>query len=116
MSLLIFPVVESSAFTVLRKAIITETKSFTENQNEVPDGKAFHCDPAMERQWSLLFRNPSVCTCYFFPDDCAKSLPLATLNPVFAEKAQSFQDVFIWFFHYFQQSAFPFDLLLDTVC
>ena len=32
---------------VLRKAVITATKPFTENQNEVPDGKALCC---VERQ------------------------------------------------------------------
>lgn len=52
-SLLISPVVKkTTAFTVLRKAVITVAEPFTENQNEVkvPDGKAFCCVPAAERQ------------------------------------------------------------------
>lgn len=40
--LLISPVVKTTAVAVLRKSVITATKPFTGNQNEVPDGKA-HC-------------------------------------------------------------------------
>lgn len=56
--------------------------------------------------------NPSFCTCFFFLDDCAKSLPLATLNPVFTEKAREF---LFGAFHHSPQSPLPFDLLLDSV-
>lgn len=48
----------------------------------------------------------------FFPDDCAKPLPLATLNPVFTEKAREF---LFGAFHHSPQSPLPFDLLLDSV-
>lgn len=53
-SLLISPVVKS-AVAVLRKSVITTTKPFTGNQNEVPDGKAFCCVPAVEWQWSFPY-------------------------------------------------------------
>lgn len=41
LSPLICAVVKTTAFSVFRKAIIMATMPVTENQNEVPDGKAF---------------------------------------------------------------------------
>lgn len=91
-SLFISPVVKTTAFTVLRKSIITVTKP--KSGVEAPDGEGvFVVSPLWSdnHHFCLYTGNPSYCTCCFFSlsplDDGAKSLPSATLNPMFTEKS-----------------------------
>lgn len=92
-SLQISLVVKTTSFTVLRKSIITPTKAFHWKSESSPRWKGVLLCPRLrdDTDHSCIYTgNPSFCTCYFFPDDCAKSLPSGSLNPVFTEKAQSF--------------------------
>lgn len=52
----------------------------------------------------------------FFPDDCAKALPLATLNPAFAEKAEFLRCFHLVLFIIPSNLLSPFEPLLDTMC
>lgn len=59
-------------------------------KSKSPDGKAFRYVlhvTVIIRVYVLVIRPFALA--FFSPDDCAKSLPLASLNPAFAEKAES---------------------------
>lgn len=78
---------------VPRKAVITVTKPFTENQSVVPDGGAF----VHSALWTgadhscvyILVIHP-LCTCFFSRMTVLNLSPLAILNPIFAEFLRCF--------------------------
>lgn len=124
-SLLMFPVVEATVFTVLRKVVIILTNAFTEHQNEAPDGKAFCC--ALRRAVTVIILvdiytgNPSFCTCCFFfslhCDDCAKAPCLWRLLILRSQGKHRLCEMFSFgAFHHSLQSVHPFDPLFDTLC